>query len=434
MFAMMRTARVALFAVAVIGASAHDARAQDSPCGSTAGGFTNWLNVRLCELARASVPVDDQTEAPAATDASTTLVEKASAPDVFSLALGLIDAGSKPGADERATSITVSAFAVRSSVTGANPMNPAVYDRFRNWRRWSFTVGRVEAEDDGTPGGRVFGVKGLLIDQRDVSDNANDAKFANLTAALAAEGNVVAIAMTKARDFIARSLPDLSQGLSGVGFAAKHLGLGSYETTLEMLTEGQRADLDLLLADSVDQLIDAGKDVDTVIEQIRRAPQLALTYQAIVREDDAGEEHHFGVAFDVGLGSRLSATANGTFVKTDHPLLTDTTVAKIAGEMQFDLQQVTKLGDLAKRRGRDPMTVSVAGVGEWYSDDQPTIAKLQVKFTLPLPGIIAGLKIPFSVTFANRTELIDEKEVRGQVGFTIDLSKIQKSLGALTGR
>jgi hypothetical protein len=434
MLAMTRFARVLLLVVAVIGAAAADARAQaDSPCGSTAGGFTDWLNVRLCELARASVPADDQAEAPAATSGSTTLVEKATAPDIFSLALGLVNVGSNLGEEERATSMTVSAFALRSSVTGDNPMNPAVYDRYRNWRRWSFSVGRAEAEE-GAPEGRVLGVKALLIDQRDVSDGANDAKFAALTTSLSAEGNIVAMAMTKAQDFIARSLPDLSQGLSGTAFAAKQLGLGSYEATLAMLTEEQRGELDLLLADFVDQLITAGKDVDAVIEQIRRAPQLAVTYHAVVRDDEADDEHHFGVAFDVRVGSRFSATTNGTFVKTDHKLLTDTTVAKVAGELQFDLQRVTSLGDLAKRRGRDPMTVSVAGVGEWYSDDGPTIAKLQVKFTLPLPGIVAGLKIPVSVSFANRTELIDEKDVRGQVGFTVVLSKIQKSLGALRGR
>ena len=98
MVAMTRFARVLLFVVALIGISVPDARAQDaSPCGSTSGGFTNWLNVRLCELTRASVPADDQADAPAATSGSTTLVEKATAPDVFSLALGLVDAGSKPG-------------------------------------------------------------------------------------------------------------------------------------------------------------------------------------------------------------------------------------------------------------------------------------------------------------------------------------------------
>jgi hypothetical protein len=102
--------------------------------------------------------------------------------------------------------------------------------------------------------------------------------------------------------------------------------------------------------------------------------------------------------------------------------------------MQFDLQRMTSLADLATRRGRDPMTVSLAGIGEWSSDDRPMIGRLQVKFTLPLPGVVAGLTVPISVTFANRTELIDEHEVRGQVGFTIDLSKIQKSLGVLRGR
>jgi hypothetical protein len=54
-----------------------------------------------------------------------------------------------------------------------------------------------------------------------------------------------------------------------------------------------------------------------------------------------------------------------------------------------------------------------------------------VKLTIPMPGVLAGLKIPLSVTFANRTELIDEKEIRGNVGFTLDLSKLQNSLGAL---
>ena len=47
--------------------------------------------------------------------------------------------------------------------------------------------------------------------------------------------------------------------------------------------------------------------------------------------------------------------------------------------------------------------------------------------------MLAGLKVPVSVTFANRTELIDETEVRGQVGFTVDLSKFQKALRRLRG-
>ena len=46
----------------------------------------------------------------------------------------------------------------------------------------------------------------------------------------------------------------------------------------------------------------------------------------------------------------------------------------------------------------------------------------QVKLTVPIKGL--GVKFPISITFANRTELIKEKEVRGNFGFTLDLDTI----------
>lgn len=49
------------------------------------------------------------------------------------------------------------------------------------------------------------------------------------------------------------------------------------------------------------------------------------------------------------------------------------------------------------------------------------IAVGQLKFTFPVKG---GFKIPLSVTFANRTELVKEKEVRGNIGFTFDLDSL----------
>ena len=81
------------------------------------------------------------------------------------------------------------------------------------------------------------------------------------------------------------------------------------------------------------------------------------------------------------------------------------------------------------RRGRDPLVISIAGLGEWYADERPDIAKVQVKLNVPLPGALSGLKIPLSFTVANRTELIDETELRGNVGFTVDFAKLQSLLG-----
>jgi hypothetical protein len=50
------------------------------------------------------------------------------------------------------------------------------------------------------------------------------------------------------------------------------------------------------------------------------------------------------------------------------------------------------------------------------------IASGQLLFTIPLKG--TGFKIPVSLSFANRTELLKEKEVRGNFGFTFDLDSI----------
>jgi hypothetical protein len=46
----------------------------------------------------------------------------------------------------------------------------------------------------------------------------------------------------------------------------------------------------------------------------------------------------------------------------------------------------------------------------------------QIKLSIPIKGL--GMKIPLSITFANRTELVKEKEVRGNIGFTFDLDSI----------
>ena len=50
------------------------------------------------------------------------------------------------------------------------------------------------------------------------------------------------------------------------------------------------------------------------------------------------------------------------------------------------------------------------------------IAFFQSKLILPVKG--AGVKIPISLTVANRTELIKEKEVRGTIGVTFDFDSL----------
>jgi hypothetical protein len=50
----------------------------------------------------------------------------------------------------------------------------------------------------------------------------------------------------------------------------------------------------------------------------------------------------------------------------------------------------------------------------------------QAKITFPIKG--SGVKIPLSISWANRTELIKENEVRGNIGITLDLDTIVSKL------
>jgi len=52
------------------------------------------------------------------------------------------------------------------------------------------------------------------------------------------------------------------------------------------------------------------------------------------------------------------------------------------------------------------------------------IYKAQAKLTIPF---LPGMELPISVSVANRTEFLQEKEVKGKFGFTFDISKVLKA-------
>jgi hypothetical protein len=64
-------------------------------------------------------------------------------------------------------------------------------------------------------------------------------------------------------------------------------------------------------------------------------------------------------------------------------------------------------------------TAAVSFGGNSFTVDPGWIHLAQLRVTLPVKG--SGVKIPLSISWANRTELLDEKTVRGHVGLTFDL-------------
>jgi len=101
---------------------------------------------------------------------------------------------------------------------------------------------------------------------------------------------------------------------------------------------------------------------------------------------------------------------------------------RFSGELDIPLPEIPQLGKstlafsgLFLSLLEEPLgqQVLVNGVADSRTG---SIGLFQAKFTVPVKG--AGVKIPISLTAANRTELIKENDVRGTIGVTFDLDSI----------
>jgi hypothetical protein len=63
---------------------------------------------------------------------------------------------------------------------------------------------------------------------------------------------------------------------------------------------------------------------------------------------------------------------------------------------------------------------STSGEAKWLSGAKPNYIG-QLKLTIPL---FDGISLPISLSVANRSDLINEKTVKGRFGFTFDLTKL----------
>ena len=74
--------------------------------------------------------------------------------------------------------------------------------------------------------------------------------------------------------------------------------------------------------------------------------------------------------------------------------------------------------------GPSPLRITLATEGKWQSKQKDTYTGT-LTLRVPLPfSQLQGLELPISLSVANRSELIDETEIRGMMGFTIDTSQI----------
>ena len=165
-----------------------------------------------------------------------------------------------------------------------------------------------------------------------------------------------------------------------------------------------------------------------IMDEIAKGTLMTLEYTNY-REPNAPDLSNFRFVAQKGTGGGLdfSADASLTFFNK-RPV--GPNVQRLR-DFDFSANLDKRLDDVM---GLGPATLTFAGKyqrltsnavafdGTVLPNTKGDIAAGQIKLTIPIGQ--SGIKVPFSITFANRTELVRERETRGNFGFTFDLDTL----------
>jgi hypothetical protein len=169
-------------------------------------------------------------------------------------------------------------------------------------------------------------------------------------------------------------------------------------------------------------------DRDKLIEEFNKGAVAAFEYTNN-REPIAPDTSNFRFIWEKGVFRKTDFTINASLTMYNKkPVITG---VKRIRDFQFALSSETPLGNIF---GNGEATLTFAGRFERLNGDtvnalgivtpnsKGNMAVGQIKLTIPIADW--GIKLPLSVTFANRTDLIKENTVRMNFGFTYDLDPL----------
>jgi hypothetical protein len=164
-----------------------------------------------------------------------------------------------------------------------------------------------------------------------------------------------------------------------------------------------------------------------ILEKIQKGDVLSAEYTNY-REVNAPDLSNFRIIAQKSFLGSWDLLFNGSLTFFNKkPTATD---VKRIRDFDFGLEMETKLRDL----GFGQPTFSFAGkyqrlasnisdaLGIVQPDTKGDVAYGQLKIVFPIFG--TGIKLPFSLTFANRSELIKEKKIGANFGFTFDFDQL----------
>jgi hypothetical protein len=178
---------------------------------------------------------------------------------------------------------------------------------------------------------------------------------------------------------------------------------------------------------------------DSVVEKINSGTVLTLEYLN-KREVNEPDTSNFMVIAEKGTGGgKVNFTFNGSltmfnnltslrnFVNANPTLPQPRRVRdfQFAGGIDIPFGNVREFGQFvlfASGKYERLLENATTDLGQVLPNTKGDMAHLQLGLKIPIAK--SGFKIPVSITFANRTELIKERTVKGNFGFSLDLDTI----------
>jgi hypothetical protein len=177
---------------------------------------------------------------------------------------------------------------------------------------------------------------------------------------------------------------------------------------------------------------------DEVLDKIAKGTLVTFEYTN-KREVNAPDTSNFRFIAEKGTGGRVDLTFNASLTMFNNLDALKSFVAlnpslpkprrlrdfQFAGQLDVPFGSVRDFGQFVLFAGGKYERLLgdvTTDLGAILPETKGDIGFLQLGLKVPIKG--TGFKIPFSLTFANRTELVKERSIRGNFGFTLDLDTL----------
>ncbi len=161
--------------------------------------------------------------------------------------------------------------------------------------------------------------------------------------------------------------------------------------------------------------------LEEIVEDVNRAPLLSLGYTNHTAVASSGYSD-LKLLFE-GFVAPLMIVGNVELAlyHDPDPMLNQSSLRGLSGGITLEGSFPNFLRAASQSTDFSKITLSASGRFTYLDEIEDGLLFLQVKLDIP---VFRGVNTPLSVTYSSRTELIDEDEVRGNFGFSLDLDKV----------